>query len=99
MNLYCTGPMDFPMQPVQFQQIKLFINSGTIGDKIEDWQSIHMYTYITPTVYDGQFEATRGRRVSLSWREIGKSNFRKVMQCDVMPCNVMSCNIVQCDVL
>ena len=99
VNLYCTGPMDFPMQPVQFQQIKLFINSGTIGDKIEDWQSIHMYTYITPTVYDGQSEATRGRRVSLSWREIGKSNFRKVMQCDVMQCNVMSCNIVQCDVL
>ena len=51
VNLYCTGPMDFPMQPLQFQQIKLLINSGTLWDKIEDWQSIiHMYTYITPTV-------------------------------------------------
>ena len=42
VNLYCTGPMDFPMQPLQFQQIKLLINSGTIWDKIEDWQSIHI---------------------------------------------------------
>ena len=51
VNLYCTGPMDFPMQPLQFQQIKLLINSGTIWDKIEDWQSIHMYTYLAPTVW------------------------------------------------
>ena len=46
VNLYCTGPMDFPMQPLQFQQIKLLINSGTIWDKIEDWESIHTYAYI-----------------------------------------------------
>ena len=51
VNLYCTGSMDFPMQPLQLQQIKLLMNSGTIWDKIEDWQSIHMYTYITPIVY------------------------------------------------
>ena len=48
VNLYCTGPTDFPMQPLQFQQIKLLINSGTMWDKIEDWQSIHIY--VTPTV-------------------------------------------------
>ena len=30
VNLYCTGPMDFPMQPLQFQQVKLLINSGTM---------------------------------------------------------------------
>ena len=80
VNLYCTGPMDFPMQPLQFQQIKLLINSGTIWDKIEDWQSIHMYTYITPNriimVNLRQHQFSWGRRVPLSWREIGKSNFR-----------------------
>ena len=62
VNLYCTGPMDFPMQPLQFQQIKLLINSGTIWDKIEDWQSIHMYTIVymyNPQPYNyGQSEAT-----------------------------------------
>ena len=80
VNLYCTGPMDFPMQPLQFQQIKLLINSGTIWDKIEDWQSIHMYTYITPNhiimVNRKQHQYSWGRRVPLTWREIGKSNFR-----------------------
>ena len=84
----CTGPMDFPMQPLQFQQIKLLINSGTIWDKIEDWQSIHMYrlaVYTYVYVYNPnriilvnlrQHQFSWGRRVPLSWREIGKSNFR-----------------------
>ena len=84
VNLYCTRPMDFPMQPLQLQQIKLLINSGTIWDKIEDWQSIHIYiciyTYITPNriimVNRKQHQFSWGRRVPLSWREIGKSNFR-----------------------
>ena len=85
VNVYCTGPMYFPMQPLQCQQIKLLINSGTIWDKIEDWQSIHMYTYITPTVQLWsimvnlkQHQFSWGRRVPLSWREIGKSNFRYI---------------------
>ena len=54
VNLYCMGPMDFLMQPLQFQQIQLLINFGTIftiWDKIKDWQSIRMYRYITPTVW------------------------------------------------
>ena len=51
VNLYCTGPMDFPMQPLQFKQITLLINSGTMWDKIEDWQSIRMY-YIKPQPYN-----------------------------------------------
>ena len=53
VNLYCMGPMDFLMQPLQFQQIQLLINFGTvftIWDKIKDWQSIRMYRYITPIV-------------------------------------------------
>ena len=77
VNLYCTGPMDFPMQPLQFQQIKLLINSGTIWDKIEDWQSIHMYTYLAPTVWLwsiwGQHLFSWGD--VRPWAGIGKSNF------------------------
>ena len=83
VNLYCAGPMDFPMQPLQLQQIKLLINSGTIWDKIEDWQPIHMYTFITPTVINRvimvnlrQHQFSWGRRIPLSWREIGTSKFR-----------------------
>ena len=83
VNPYCTGPMDFPMQPLQFQQIKLLMNSGTIWDKIEDCQSIHMYTYITRNriimVNRKQHWFFWGRRVPLSWREIGKRNFRTMI--------------------
>ena len=84
VNLYCTGPMDFPMQPLQFQQIKWLINSGTMWDKIEDWQSTHIYIYIHG-IYNPnriimvnlrQHQFSWGRRVPLSWKEIGKSNFR-----------------------
>ena len=84
--LYCSGPMDFPMQPLQFKQIQVLINSDTMRDKIEGWQSIyvyciHIYIYIyNPSriiiVILNQHHFYWGRRVSLSWREIGKSNFR-----------------------
>ena len=87
VNLYCTGPMDFPMQPLQFQQIKWLIDSGTMWDKIEDWQSTHIYIYIHG-IYNPnriimvnlrQHQFSWGRRVPLSWREIGKSNFRSLI--------------------
>ena len=80
VNLYCTGPMDFLMQPLQIQQIKLLINSGTIWDKIG--QPIHMYTTYNYTpnriimVNLRQHQFSGGRCVPLSWREIGKSIFR-----------------------
>ena len=62
---------------------KLLINSGTMWDNIEDWQSTHMYNYVY--IYNPnriimanlrQHQFSWGRRVPLSWREIGKSNFR-----------------------
>ena len=74
--LSASGPMDFPMQPLQFQQIKLLINPGTIWDKIEDWQSIHVCIYSIIMVNLKQHQFSWGRRVPLSWREIGKSNLR-----------------------
>ena len=46
VNLYRTGPMDFPMQPLQFQQIKLLINFGTIWNKRLAVYTYHMYNIV-----------------------------------------------------